>query len=133
MKQEEIATPNAPSGRSYSQAVAVGDFVFVAGTAGTDMATGAFPDGIVAQMEQALKSVAEVLSAADCRLEDVVKITTFITPEAYATDEQATLAEDVYMRAFPGAPKPVRSSPRAALPIPQALISIEAIAVRPRS
>ena len=67
---------NAPGGRSYSQAVGVGDFVFVAGTAGKNMETRTFPAGIAAQMEQAIKNIGEVLAAADCRLDDVVKVTT---------------------------------------------------------
>ena len=97
------------------------------------METGTFPAGIAAQMEQAIKNIGEVLAAADCRLDDVVKVTTYITPEAYAVDEEAVLAEEIYMRAFSAEPKPARSSPRVALPIPEALISIEAIAVRPTS
>lgn len=133
MQGAAIVASNAPGGRSYSQAVAVGNLVFVAGTVGKDMTTGEFPSGIVAQMERALGNLGEVLAAAGCGLDDVVKVTTFITPEAYAIDEEADLAEDVYMRAFSTEPKPARSSPMVALPVPDALISIEAIAVRPGS
>jgi 2-iminobutanoate/2-iminopropanoate deaminase len=133
MERTAIVAPNAPGGRSYSQAVGVGHFVFVAGTAGKNMETGTFPAGIAAQMEQAIKNIGEVLAAADCRLDDVVKVTTYITPEAYVVDEEAVLAEEIYTRAFSAEPKPARSSPRVALPIPEALISIEAIAVRPTS
>ena len=130
-ERKGIVAPNAPAGRSYSQAVAVGDFVFVAGTPGLDMGTGTFPAGIAAQMERAIKNLGEVLAAADCRLEDVVKTTTYITPEAYAVDEERTAAEEIYARAFSAEPKPARSSPRVIIPVPGALISIEAIAVRP--
>ena len=132
MQRTAIVTSNAPGGRTYSQAVAVGDFVFVAGTVGKDMAANTFPVGIVAQMEQAIKNLAEVLAAADCRLDDVVKITTFITPDAYAVDEEADSAEEVYARAFSAEPKPARSSPMVELPVGEALISIEAIAVKPK-
>jgi enamine deaminase RidA (YjgF/YER057c/UK114 family) len=111
--------------------VIVGDLVFVAGTVGVDMATHEFPDGIVAQMDLALKNLSEVLAAADCRLEHVVKTTTFITPAAYENDEEADAAEDLYAGAFLAEPKPARSSPMVILPIPEALVSIEAIAVRP--
>jgi enamine deaminase RidA (YjgF/YER057c/UK114 family) len=100
MERTAIVAPNAPGGRSYSQAVGVGDFVFVAGTAGKNMETGTFPAGIAAQMEQAIKNIGEVLAAADCRLDEVVKVTTYITPEAYAVDEEAVLAEEIYTRAF---------------------------------
>jgi 2-iminobutanoate/2-iminopropanoate deaminase len=114
MRRTAIVASNAPGGRSFSQAVVVGDFVFVAGTPGKDVATGTFPAGIVAQMERAITNLAAVLAEADCRLEDVVKITTFITPEAYAVDDEADLAEEVYRRAFSAEPKPARSSPMVA-------------------
>lgn len=125
-----VVAPTAPGGRSYSQAVVVGDLVFVAGTVGVDMTTRKFPDGIVAQMELALRNLADVLAAAGCGLENVVKTTTFITPAAYADDDEANAAEDLYAEAFTAEPKPARSSPMVALPIPEALVSIEAIAVR---
>lgn len=130
MEPVKVVTDAAPGGRSYSQAVAVGDLVFVAGTVGLNMATGQFPVGIVAQMEQALTNLSAVLAAAGCSLSDVVKTTTFITPDAYAVDEEADAAEDAYVRAFPDEPKPARSSPMVELPVPEALVSIEAIALR---
>lgn len=133
MQPKAIVAPNSPGGRSYSQAIAVGDLVFVAGTVGQDVATGTFPTGIVAQMEQALENLAAVLDAAGCRLCDVVKITTYITPEAYAIDVEADHAEAVYAQAFKVNPKPARSSPMVALPVAEALVSIEAIAVRPNN
>jgi 2-iminobutanoate/2-iminopropanoate deaminase len=131
MSRESVNTPKAPSGRTYSQAVVVGDMVFVAGTVGKDMTTGTWPVGIRAQMEQALANVAAVLAEAGCTMADVVKTTTFITPEADAAGDDADLAEDVYLAAFAHGRKPARSSPVVGLPVPEALVSIEAIAVRP--
>jgi 2-iminobutanoate/2-iminopropanoate deaminase len=125
-----VSTGSAPGGRTYSQAVVVGDLVFVAGTVGLDMATGNWPVGLRAQMEQALVNLAAVLDAAGCTLADVVKTTTFITPEGDADDAEAWAAEDVYLAAFAHDPKPARSSPVVALPVAEALISIEAIAVK---
>jgi enamine deaminase RidA (YjgF/YER057c/UK114 family) len=45
------------------------------------MATGSFPAGPAAQMEQAVENLAKVLAAAHGALEDVVMTTTYITPE----------------------------------------------------
>ena len=130
MSREAVNTSSAPGGGTYSQAVVVGDLVFVAGTVGLDMTTGTWPVGIEAQMAQARANLAAVLAEAGCTLGDVVKTTTFITPEADAADAEAWAAEDAYARAFAHEPKPARSSPIVALPIPEALVSIEAIAVR---
>ena len=47
MERTAIVAPNAPGGRSYSQAVGVGDLVFVAGTAGKNMETGLLRSGWV--------------------------------------------------------------------------------------
>jgi 2-iminobutanoate/2-iminopropanoate deaminase len=40
MPREVISTPEAPEYPSYSQAVEVGDTIYVAGTIGVDVATG---------------------------------------------------------------------------------------------
>ena len=126
MDRHAVSTVAAPGGGdSYSQAVVVGNLVFVAGTVGKDMATGTWPAGIQAQMEQALKNLSAILAEAGCTLDDVVKTTTFITPEAVGGG-----GEEVYVRAFSD-PKPARSCPVVALPVRQALVSIEAIAVKP--
>jgi 2-iminobutanoate/2-iminopropanoate deaminase len=83
--------------------------------------------GIQAQMEQALKNLSAILAEAGCTLDDVVKTTTFITPEALGGG-----GEEVSVRAFSD-PKPARSCPVVALPVRQALVSIEAIAVKPQA
>jgi 2-iminobutanoate/2-iminopropanoate deaminase len=133
MPRRAVETSNAPSGGSnYSQAVVVGDLVFVAGTAGKDMASDTWPVGLEAQMEQALKNLAAVLAEAGCSLDDVVKTTTFIAPEARIDREQLLKAEDAYERAFSSDPTPARLSPGVALPGRDVLISIEAIAVKRR-
>jgi 2-iminobutanoate/2-iminopropanoate deaminase len=131
MPRRAVETSNAPSGGSnYSQAVIVGDLVFVAGTPGKDMASDRWPVGIEAQMDQALKNLATVLAEAGCSLDDVVKTTTFIAPEARIDREELLKAEKAYERAFSADPKPARSSPGVDLPGQDALISIEAIAVK---
>ena len=100
MERTAIVAPNAPGGRSYSQAVGVGRLCLRCWHRGQNMETGTFPAGIATQMEQAIKNIGEVLAAADCRLDDVVKVTTYITPEAVRGGEEAVLAEEIYTRAI---------------------------------
>jgi 2-iminobutanoate/2-iminopropanoate deaminase len=125
MARQAIQTPRAPASPSYSQAVAAGNLVFVSGTVGRNMATGVWPKEVEAQAEEALKNLEAVLAEAGCGLEDVVKTTVFLTDHSHG----ARIAE-AYGQAFP-APPPARSAPVVSgFPIPEALISIEAIAVR---
>jgi len=122
-----IATDGAPRALGpYSQGIAAGDWVFVSGQVGIDPATGAVAVGIAAQAEQALSNVAAVLQAGGCSMADVVKTTLWLTDaEHFAT------VNEIYARHLP-APAPARSTPiLAALPR-GFLISIEAIALRPR-
>jgi 2-iminobutanoate/2-iminopropanoate deaminase len=126
MAPEAINTENAPSGRgNYSQAVVAGDLVFCSGTVGLDAATGTWPDGIEAQTELALKNLATVLAAAGSAIENCVKVTVFLTDAAHAA-----VVNEIYRRHMPD-PPPARSAPVVSgFPVPQALISIDAIATR---
>ena len=126
MTRQAIHTPRAPTSPSYSQAVTTGSLVFISGTVGRNMVTGEWPDSIEAQAEEALKNLGAVLAEIGCSLDDVVKTTVFLTDPSHG----ARIAV-AYDRAFPG-PPPARSAPVVSgFPIPEALISIEAIAVRP--
>lgn len=119
-----IQTERAPASPSYSQAVVAGNLVFVSGTVGRNMATGEWPQSVEAQAAEALKNLEAVLAEAGCGLENVVKTTVFLTDPSHGA-----LIAGVYADAFPSA-RPARSAPVVrGFPIPEALISIEAIAV----
>lgn len=62
----------------YSRAVAVQDWVFVAGTTGVDYATGEISDDPVEQTEQIFRTVGAALAEVGARLEDVVKVEVWI-------------------------------------------------------
>jgi 2-iminobutanoate/2-iminopropanoate deaminase len=126
MTRRAISSDRAPAALGpYSQAIAAGGFVFCSGTAGIDPATGAAPDGIEAQTEQALQNLAAVLEAAGTGMADLVKVTIFYADVA----DFATLNE-VYARHMPD-PPPARSAP-ANVALPRGLlVSIDAIAVLP--
>jgi 2-iminobutanoate/2-iminopropanoate deaminase len=116
----------------YSQAVRVGDLLFVAGQPGIDLSPGvdrskarAVPGDFEAEARQAFANLDAVLKAGGSDLEHVVKATTFFagTPE-----DGATLSR-LIAEYFPVDP-PALSSPFVQLP--RGLrVSIEAIAVVP--
>ena len=125
MPRQAVTTAQAPASPSYSQAIVAGSLVFVSGTVGRDMKTGRWPDDVEGQCEQALKNLEAVLKEAGCGLEDVVKTTVWLTDPAHG----ARIA-GIYGAAFGGSP-PARSAPVVAgFPVPEAMISIEAIAIR---
>ena len=103
MDKKVIATTNAPGAIGpYSQAWAVGDFVFASGQIPVNPATGEIPAGITAQAEQSCKNVAAVLAAGGSGLENVVKTTCFI-----ADMGDFAAFNEVYARYFVS--KPARS------------------------
>ena len=126
MTRQAVSSDQAPAALGpYSQAIVAGGLVFCSGTAGIDPATGAAPNGIEAQTEQALRNLAAVLAAAGASMADVVKTTIFYSD----VDDFARLNE-VYARHMPD-PPPARSAP-ANVRLPHGLlVSIDAIAALP--
>lgn len=124
MIRRAVETPLAPGSPAYSQAVIAGSLVFASGTVGRNMATGEWPVAVEAQYDQALNNLRAVLAAAACDLDHVVKTTVFLTDPSHGA-----LIAKAYGDAFPS-PPPARSAPVVlGFPVPEALISIEAIAV----
>jgi 2-iminobutanoate/2-iminopropanoate deaminase len=128
MTRQAISSDRAPAALGpYSQAIVAGGLIFCSGMAGIDPTSGAIPDGIEAQTEQALLNLAAVLAEAGATMQDVVKTTIF-----YANVEDFARLNEVYARHMPD-PPPARSAP-ANVQLPHGLlVSIEAIAVRPVS
>lgn len=81
---DEISTEDAPASIGpFSQAVRDGDTVYVSGQGPIDPATDEIVDGDVrAQTERTLANVDAVLRAAGGSLDDVVKVTVFLTDMA---------------------------------------------------
>ena len=126
MTRQAVSSDQAPAALGpYSQAIVAGGLVFCSGSAGIDPATGAAPDGIEAQTEQALRNLAAVLAAAGASMADVVKTTIF-----YADVDDFARLNEVYARHMPD-PPPARSAP-ANVRLPHGLlVSIDAIAALP--
>jgi 2-iminobutanoate/2-iminopropanoate deaminase len=124
MTRRAVVTDRAPAALGpYSQAIVAGGLIFCSGVAGIDPDTGAIPEGIEAQTEQALVNLTAVLAAAGASMADVVKTTIF-----YADVDDFGRLNEVYARHMPD-PPPARSAP-AHVRLPRGLlVSIEAIAV----
>ena len=105
--REVITTaPGAPPAIGpYSQAVRVGDTLYLAGQIGIDAQTGAFvPGGIGPQTRRALENCRAVLETAGFTLTDVVQAQVFLED----IDDFAAMNE-VYATFFPQAP-PARAT-----------------------
>ena len=124
MDKKVIATTNAPGAIGpYSQAWAVGDFVFASGQIPVNPATGEIPEGIAAQTEQSCKNVAAIMEAAGVGMENVVKTTCFLADIA-----DFTAFNEVYAKYFTS--KPARSCV-AVKDLPKGVLcEIEAVAVK---
>jgi reactive intermediate/imine deaminase len=81
MPRQIIATSDAPAAIGpYSQAVRVGDTVWLSGQIPLDPATGELVAGdFEAQVERAFQNMAAVVTAAGGTLDGVVKLTLFLT------------------------------------------------------
>jgi 2-iminobutanoate/2-iminopropanoate deaminase len=124
MPRTPISTPQAPAAIGpYSQAISAGGLLFCSGQLGLDPATGDFagPD-VETQAERAMTNLRNVLGAAGCTFDDVLKTTVFLADMA---DFAAVNA--VYGR-FVSDPPPARSTVQAAALPKGGRVEIEAIA-----
>ena len=81
LDREIISSQKAPAAIGpYSQAVRVGDTLYLSGQLGLDPATGKFAgQGFEAQARQALQNQKAILEAAGFSLKDVVQCQVFVT------------------------------------------------------
>lgn len=118
-----INTPDAPAAIGpYSQAVRVDNLVFFSGQIPLDPATMELVDGTIeAQTERVLKNMKAVARAAGGDLQDIIKLTIFLTDLA----DFATVNDT--MKRFFEMPYPARSTVQVAALPKGAAVEIEAI------
>lgn len=106
----------------YSQSVAAGGFLFVAGQMGVDASAGKLVEGgVEPQARKALENIQAIVRAAGASMDDVVKTTIFL-----ADFESFKQVNGVYAGFF-GGDAPARSTVEVGrLPL-NALVEIEAI------
>lgn len=105
-----VATPSAPAAIGpYSQAIAVGGWLYTSGQVGLDPATGNLVEGgFEAQARRVFDNLRAVLTAAGCGFQDVVKATVYLADMADFPVLNAIYAEAM------GAHRPARSTVQAA-------------------
>lgn len=125
MEPRVIHSDRAPKAIGpYSQAIRVGEFIFCAGQAGLDPATGNLVGGgIEAETQRVLQNLAAVLAAAGTSFNRVVKTTVFLLD----MNEFAKM-NAVYAEFFPTNP-PARSTVQVARLPKDARVEIEVIAL----
>jgi reactive intermediate/imine deaminase len=116
MTRTIIASPHAPAAiGTYSQAVRVGDTVYMSGQIGFDPATMQMVDGIDAQIVRVFENLKAVAEAAGGSLADIVKVNVFLTDLANFARVNETMAR-YFSEPFPArAAVGVKELPRGAL------------------
>lgn len=110
----------------YSQAVRAGDLVFTAGCVGVNPASGDVePGGFEPQTRRTLRNIDGILRAAGSSLEDIVKVTCFLTRM-----EDFPAFDAVYREFFEESP-PARTTVVCDLVREEFLVEIEAVALVP--
>ncbi len=117
-----ISTDKAPAAIGpYSQAIEVNGMVYTSGVIPVVPETGEIPEGSKAQARQAFANMKNLVEAAGCSMEQVVKTTVFIKE----MDDFGAINE-VYAEFFP-APYPARSCVEVARLPKDVMLEVEAI------
>ena len=107
---------------SYSQAVRLGDTLYVAGQPGINWATGETSPDFETQARQCFENLRIVLEAAGSSMDRVVKTVVYLTDGS-----KFDLINQLYKEYWPVDP-PTRAVPVVGLPLAKFQISIEAVA-----
>ena len=119
-----IETTNAPGAIGpYSQAVRVGNLLFVSGQLPVDPAAGTMPDTIEAQTRQSLTNVRHILEAAGSSMDQAVKTTVFLSDMG-----NFNAMNQVYETFFTRGSYPARSAVEVACLPKNALVEVEVVA-----
>ena len=109
----------------YSQAVVANGLIYTAGQLPINPETGAFPAGIAEQTKQSLQNIKAILAEAGVGMDRIIKTTVFLSDM-----ENFGAMNAVYATFFPEGDCPARSAVEVARLPKDALVEIEAIAVR---
>ncbi len=126
MPKEIISTKKAPKAIGpYSQAVKTGNLIFISGQVPLNPSTGKLVSGTIEEeTNQVIKNIANICDAADCSLDDIVKLTIFLT-----NLENFSIVNESMMKHF-SEPYPARATVEvSALPL-KVNVEIEAIVLK---
>jgi len=80
MTRSIVSTPNAPAAiGTYSQAVRIGETLYLSGQIGLDPVTGELVNGVENQVDRVFRNLKAVAEAAGSSLADVAKLTVYLT------------------------------------------------------
>ena len=124
MPKEVISSPAAPAAVGpYSQAIKVGPLLFVSGQIPLDVSGNKVSGGVSRETDQCLENLKAVLAAAGASLEQVVKVTVFMTDLG-----DFKFMNQAYEKHFTSSP-PARSTVQVVKLPKDVHVEIEAIAV----
>jgi reactive intermediate/imine deaminase len=116
MTRQIISTPDAPAAiGTYSQAVRIGDTVYMSGQIGLDPATMTMVEGIDAQIVRVFENLKAVAAAAGTTLDAAAKVNIYLTDLANFAKVNETMAK-YFNQPYPArAAVGVKELPRGAL------------------
>jgi len=108
----------------YSRAVVDGEWIFVSGTAGFDLATGTFPDDPVAQTHLSLGQIRDALEQAGAAMSDIVRLRVYLADAADVVAVSKVLGETF------GDPRPTNTTIVCGFAVPEIKVEIEVTAMK---
>ena len=124
-EREPIIPPGAAPNPNLSPGIRLGNMLYVSGNVGTD-ANGNLADGCEAQSRQVMANIRAIVEAAGGRMEDVCKITCFLTN----MDDYAAYSK-VRLETWPSNPPASSTVGVTCLVRPEMLVEVEAIVKLP--
>jgi 2-iminobutanoate/2-iminopropanoate deaminase len=127
MTKKILLDPHAPRAKKppFAMGVQIGDTVYVSGHVSQDENGNVVGEGdMTAQTRQVFANIEAVLAESDATMEDVVKITTYITDMSRYAEFNAVRAE-----VFPNAGMASATVAGVELVLPEYLVEVETIAV----
>jgi reactive intermediate/imine deaminase len=124
MAKQVIQTNKAPQAiGTYSQAIRVGNTVYLSGQIGLDPASQRMVEGVDAQIKRVFENLKAVAEAAGSNLQDAVKLT------VYLTDLSNFVRVNEIMANYFSAPYPARAAIGVASLPKNAIIEIDGVLV----
>ena len=127
MMKKILLDPHAPRAKKppFAMGVQIGDTVYVSGHVPQDENGNVVGEGdMTAQTRQVFANIEAVLAESNATMEDVVKITTYITDMSHYAEFNAVRAE-----VFPNAGMASATVAGVELVLPEYLVEVETIAV----
>ncbi len=124
-EREPIIPPGAAPNPNLSPGIRLGNMLYVSGNVGTD-ANGNLAEGCEAQSRQVMANIRAIVEAAGGRMEDVCKITCFLTN----MDDYAAYSK-VRLETWPSNPPASSTVGVTCLVRPEMLVEVEAIVKLP--